>query len=96
MKFLESAILFVNILLWLIGVAFMFLIAYQLALVALFCFLLFLVFYYKAEYFIISRLEKFVYSDWAVFRVKLAWANGQSILILIIISLIVGSFLDKT
>jgi len=83
-------------LLWLAGAVFMFFIAYQLALVVLFCFLLFLVFYYKAEYFIISRLEKFVYSDWAVFRVKLAWANGQAILILIIISLIVGSFLDKT
>ncbi len=96
MKFLESVLLFVNILLWLAGVAFMFLIAYQLGLVALFCFLLFLVFYFKAEYFIISKLEKFVYSDWAVFRVKLSWANSRAILILIITSLIVGSFLDKT
>jgi len=83
-------------LLWLVGVVFMFFIAYQLALVVLFCFLLFLVFYYKAEYFIISRLDKFVDSEWQIFRVKLAWANGQAILILIIISLIVGSFLDKT
>lgn len=96
MKFLESIILFVNMLLWLVGVVFMFFIAYQLALVVLFCFLLFLVFYYKAEYFIISRLDKFVDSEWQIFRVKLAWANGQAILILIIISLIVGSFLDKT
>ena len=73
----------------------MFLVAWQLGLVAIFCFMLFLIFYFKAEYFIISRLDKFVGSEWQIFRVKLAWANGQAILILIIISLIVGSFLSK-
>jgi len=96
MKFLESTIFVFNIIIWLVGVVLMFFEAYQLGLVALFCFLLFLVFYFKAEYFIISRLDKFVDSEWQIFKVKLSWANGQAIIILVIISLIVAALLDKS
>ncbi len=96
MKILESVILFFNILFWVIGIIVLFSVAYQYGLAALICFLLFLIFYFKANYFIISKLDKFVYSDWAVFRNKLVWANGQAITILIIISLIARTVMDKS
>ena len=96
MKFLESTIFIINVIFWLLGAAFLLLVAWQFGLVAFFCFLLFLLFYYKAEYFIISRLDKFVDSEWQIFRVKLSWANGQAIAILIVVSMVVGVILDKS
>jgi len=95
MKPLETLVFSLNVILWLLGIVFMFAIDFRYGLASMLCFLLFLIFFFKAQYFIISRLDKFVNSEWQLFMIKLKWANGQAFIVLVIISFIIAAMLKQ-
>jgi hypothetical protein len=95
MKPLETLVFSFNVILWLLGIVFMFAMDFRYGLVSLLCFLLFLILFFKAQYFIISRLDKFVNSEWQLFMVRLKWANGQAFVILVVISFIIAAMLKQ-
>ena len=93
MKILESIILFINSILWLLLVMLLTVIKYQLGFTGLLFFFLFLVLYFNAEYFIISKRNKFSYSRWIIFIGKLYWANRLAFTLLVITSMILVQLL---
>ena len=89
---IKSIIIILNFLAWTGGIIFAFTEDAWYGIIILFCFLLFLFFYLNANSMLISRLDRFVSSDWEIFKHKLSWANGQAVFvgtILIIIRIII-------
>jgi hypothetical protein len=92
MNFITSGILIANTLVWLAFTIIAFVGNLLLGFVVLSSFILFLVFYFYSNFFIISKLDKFVNTDWSIFKHKIGWANGQALIILIV-AIVVGEFL---
>jgi hypothetical protein len=92
MSCLTSGILVLNILAWLAFTIIAFIGNLLFGFVVLFCFILFLIFYFYSNFFIISKLDKFVNTEWSIFKHKIGWANGQALIVLIV-AIVVGESL---
>lgn len=56
---------------------------------------LFLLLFFNANYFIVSKLQKFVDSDWGVFKTKIKWANGWAIFLFLFLLALVFSLKEN-
>jgi len=91
MKLFEKIILSLIILCWLVVIIILLQIERSFAWTGIVGLVLFLLLYFNANYLIISRLQKFVDSDWGVFRTKLKWANGWALLVFLFLIALVAS-----
>jgi len=91
MKLFEKIILSLIILFWLVVIGIILLVEKSFSWTGIVGLVLFLLLYSNANYFIISKLQKFVESDWEVFKAKLKWANGWALLVFLFLLALLAS-----
>lgn len=91
MNKLEKILFTLNTVLWLVVTAILFVVKAIYGLAGLLSVVLFVVLFFNASYFIISRLQKFIDSDWEVFKAKMKWANGWAAIVLFLLIVILES-----
>lgn len=85
MRLIEKIIFAGNVFFWLIIASFLFQIKTTYGWAGILSAGSFVILFFNARYFIISKLKRFIDSDWRVFRVKMKWANGMGMIILIVL-----------
>ena len=88
MKILEKALLALNLFIWIVVIAILFDSKVKYGWAGIISAIGFLVLFFNARYFIISKLKKFIDSDWQVFNTKMKWANGLGMIILVVLIII--------
>jgi hypothetical protein len=91
MKLLEKLILILITVCWVVVIAVIVLIDKGNSWTGIVGLLLFLILYFNANYFIISKLQKFVDSEWDVFKEKIKWANAWAILVFLFLFVLLKS-----
>jgi hypothetical protein len=91
MNKLEKILFTLNTVFWLVVTAILFVVKAIYGLAGLLSVVLFVVLFFNASYFIISRLQKFIDSDWEVFKAKMKWANGWAAIVLFLLIVILES-----
>lgn len=91
MKLLEKLILGIITLCWLALIVVLILLDKSNSWSGIVGLFLFLILYFNANYFIISKLQKFIDSEWDVFKAKIKWANAWAILVFLFLFILLKS-----